>query len=422
MPSSKFSTMKLPRLFASLALLIAALSPGFAQSSVTTERTVGAPVTTVETRTFVNAEGKTVTERVTTDVQTESAAVSKTFSAAVVISNRAGKDYDDKIAVLEDLLSARITDLGFNLLSREVVVDNLRKFDPATASAARPADSLDAQLTDQSSALRLAQNMGADYIVQASITSYAATKREVKAYGNNLNNYEYTLRVTYKILDAQGGGSLTGDVAKASRTEQATANASSAVEGIFDDLLDEATTQITSSLRTRVAAGKIAAPKAGAKLVTITIKPEAADLFIPDVRINAENVVTVGESKFKVTPFNATVEVDGVAVGSAPGQITLRPGFSKLRISREGFDTWERTISASEGQVLSVAMKMSAEGYARFKDATSFLNELKNGAKLTDAEVKKIEGEAKSLENSFFKVDTKENFRYILPDRYKEVK
>lgn len=411
--------MKLPRLFASLALLIAALSPGFAQSTVTTERTVGAPVTTVETRTFVNAEGKTVTERVTTNVQTERAAVSKTFSAAVVISNRAGKDYDDKISVLEDLLSARITDLGFSLLSREVVVDNLRKFDPNSASAARPADSLDAQLTDQSSALRLAQNMGADYIVQASITSYAATKRTVTAYGNTLNNYDYTLRVTYKILDASGGGSLTGDVAKATRTEQATANASSEVQGIFDDLLDEATAQITSSLRTRIAAGKITAPKPAATLVTITIMPEAADLFIPDVRINAENVVTVGESKFKVTPLNATVEVDGVAVGTAPGKITLRPGFSKLRISREGFDTWERTISASDGQVLSVAMKMSAAGYARFKDATSFLNELKNGTKLTDAEVKKIEGEAKSLENSFFKVDTKENFRFILPDRYK---
>jgi len=411
--------MKLPRLFASLALLIAALSPGFAQSTVTTERTVGAPVTTVETRTFVNAEGKTVTERVTTNVQTERAAVSKTFSAAVVITNRAGKDYDDKISVLEDLLSARITDLGFSLLSREVVVDNLRKFDPNSVSAARPADSLDAQLTDQSSALRLAQNMGADYIVQASIASYAATKRTVTAYGNTLNNYDYTLRVTYKILDASGGGSLTGDVAKATRTEQATANASSEVQGIFDDLLDEATAQITSSLRTRIAAGKITAPKPAATLVTITIMPEAADLFIPDVRINAENVVTVGESKFKVTPLNATVEVDGVAVGTAPGKITLRPGFSKLRISREGFDAWERTISASEGQVLNVAMKMSAAGYARFKDATSFLNELKNGTKLTDAEVKKIEGEAKSLENSFFKVDTKENFRFILPDRYK---
>ncbi|AKC81613.1 hypothetical protein IMCC26134_00375 [Verrucomicrobia bacterium IMCC26134] len=417
--------MKLTRLFASFALLIAALSPGFAQSTVTTERTVSAPVTSVETRTFVNAEGKTVTERVTTNVQVESEAVAETtapksYTAAVVITNRAGKDYDTKISVLEDLLTARITDLGFRLLTREVVVDNLRKFDPATASAGRPADSLEAQFTDQSSALRLAQNMGADYIVQASITSYAETKREVKAYNTNFTNYDYTLRVTYKILDATGGGSLTGDVAKATRTEQGTANSTALVEGIFDDLLDQTTNQITSSLRTRIAAGRITAPKAAAKLVTITIKPEAADLFIPDVRINAENVVTIGESKFKVTPLNATVEVDGVAVGTAPGQITLRPGFSKLRLSREGFDSWERTISATDGQVLNVAMKMSADGYARFKDATAFINDLKNGAKLTDAEVKKIEGEAKMLENSFFKVDTKENFRFILPDRYKE--
>jgi hypothetical protein len=147
---------------------------------------------------------------------------------------------------------------------------------------------------------------------------------------------------------------------------------------------------------------------------------EAADLFIPDVRIGAENVVTVGESKFKVTPLNATVEVDGVAVGTAPGKITLKPGFSRLRLSREGFQTWERTINAVEGQTLSVALSMTESGLARFRESTAFLNELKNGAKLTDAKVKEIEGQAKALENSFFKVDTKENFRFILPDRYQE--
>jgi PEGA domain len=417
--------MKLTRLFALLALFTAAFSWGTAQTTVTTEHSVAAPVTTVETRTYVTPDGKSVTERVTTNVQTEREAVAKstapkTYTAAVVVSNRAGKEYDNKILVLQDLISARITDLGFSLLSREIVVDNLRKFDANTASADRPSNSLDAQLTEQSSALRLAQNMGADYIVQASITSYAATKRQVKAYGLDYTNHEYSLRVTYAILDASGGGSLTSDIAKPTRTEQVSANETNMVEGVFDDLLDEATKQITDSLRTRIAAGRITAPKLAAKLVTITIKPEAADLFIPDVRINAENVVTVGESKFKVTPLSATVEVDGVAVGTAPGQITLRRGFSKLRISREGFDTWERTISAVDGQVLTVAMKMSDDGYARFRDATAFINDLKNGAKLTDAHVKEIEGKAKMLENSFFKVDTKENFRFILPDRYKE--
>ncbi len=415
--------MKLPRLLALVCALGLAF-PAFAQSSVTTERTAEATAT-----------------------------ATKTYSAALVVSNRAGAAYDEKIAPLEDLLSARLTDLGFSLISREIVTSGLRNFVPpsapvsrdpvttTTAAAAASSDSgaivaasatttvtgqnpsaaAEAAFLDQTSALRLAQNLGADYLIHASITSYAETKRTTTAYGNMLNNYDYTLRVAYKVLDAQGGGSLTGDVAKATRTEQANAHSSSLVGGIFDDLLDETTTQIVSSLRTRRDAGRIAAAKPAAKAVTITLAVEAADLFIPDVRIDAENVVSVGESKFKVTPLNATVEVDGVAVGTAPGPLTLKPGFSRLRLSREGFQTWERTINAVEGQTLTVALTMTEAGLARFKQSTAFLNELKTKAKLTDAEVKEIEGKAKALENSFFKVDTKENFRFILPDRYKEL-
>jgi hypothetical protein len=53
-------------------------------------------------------------------------------------------------------------------------------------------------------------------------------------------------------------------------------------------------------------------------------------------------------------------------------------------------------------------MELSADGYARWKETTSFLNDQKNGAKLTDAQVKVLEGQAKMLENSGFKVNTKE--------------
>jgi hypothetical protein len=420
--------MKLPRLLA-LACVLGLALPASAQSTVTTERTVETPATAVQTRTTVAADGTTITEKVTTITQREREAVAKTYTAALVVSNRAGADYDGKIAPLEDLLAARLTDLGFNLLSREIVTSGLRNFVPPSApvtttvsTAQNPSAAAEAAFLDQTSALRLAQNLGADYLLHASITSYADTKRTTTAYGNTLNNYEYTLRVAYKLLDAQAGGSLTGDVVKATRTEQANANSSSLVGGIFDDLLDDAARQITASLRTRRDTGRIAAAKPAAKAVTITLAVEAADLFIPDVRIGAENVVTVGESKFKVTPLNATVEVDGVAVGTAPGKITLKPGFSRLRLSREGFQTWERTINAVEGQTLSVALSMTESGLARFKESTEFLNDLKNGAKLTDAKVKEIEGQAKALENSFFKVDTKENFRFILPDRYQELK
>jgi hypothetical protein len=410
--------MKLPRLLALVGILGFGLSLP-AQSTVTTERTVEPPATVVQTRTTVGADGTSVTEKITTTTQREREAVAKTYSAAIVVSNRAGAKYDDQLAPLEDLLSARLADLGFQLVSRELVASNLRGFVPPGAptdsESTRAAAAAEAALLDQSSALRLAQSLGTDYVLHASITSYAETQRNVTAYGQSLANHEFTLRVAYKILDAQGGGALTGDVVKAVRTEQGNAHASAEIGGLFADLLDDAAGQITTSLQGRIAANRIAAAKPAAKAVTITLAVEAADLFIPDIRINTENVVSIGESKLKISPLNATVEVDGVAVGTAPGSISLKPGVSHLRLSHEGFQSWERTINAVDGQTLSIALAMTESGLARFRESTAFLNELKNGAKLTDAQVKLLEGKAKSLENSFFKVETKENFRFLLP-------
>ena len=113
------------------------------------------------------------------------------------------------------------------------------------------------------------------------------------------------------------------------------------------------------------------------------------------MRIGAENAVSISDSTFKVSALAATVEIDGIAVGSAPGQVTARAGLHKLRVVREGFKPWERTVNLSQGQKLNVPLEMSEAGYARWKDATAFLNELKNGAKLTDAEVKLLEGQAR---------------------------
>lgn len=386
----------------------------FAQPGVQTERSVSTPATNTETRT-IEVNGRPATERVTTTTVREVETTTRTYKAAIFITNRAGAQYDSKISSLEDYISSQVTDLGFNVLTRELVVDSLRKFDPAVASKPRPAESLDAQLTEQSSALRLAQNMGVDYIIQASIAGVTNQDNKVSAYGVNMVNQERTLRVTYKIVDAGGGGSLTGDTVRITKTYQQTATSGTDTEGAIDEMLDQAAQKITSGLKVRVAQNRIAPATAKANFVSMTIQVEAADMMIPDVRIGAENTVTIGESKFKLAPLNANVEVDGVSVGTAPGKISIRPGFAKLRVTREGFKPWERTVNAVEGQTLTVALAMSDDGYARWKDATAFINQLKNNAKLTDGQVKVLEGYGKMLSESFSRMDTKENVKYVIP-------
>ncbi|MBE35018.1 MAG: PEGA domain-containing protein [Opitutaceae bacterium] len=374
------------------------------------------------------------------------AAEDTSYTTAVIVNNRAGAEYDSQLAVLEDLLAGKLSDQGFSIMSRDLIIDAARGINPASDDDF--GSSLSDQLVDQSSALRLAQSMGADYILSSSITSLTKRKRNVNAYGVKLANYVYTLRLSYTVVDANGGGSVTGGVVTATKTEQNTVHsnegfrvvapdpstpaapagspAANADEGlmratkrtvavayldpnmepILADLLDDATTQIASALRTKAAQNRIAAPKSKAGPVSITLNVETADLYIPDVQLGPENTVSIKDGKLAIAPLNVTVEVDGVAVGSAPGKISLRPGLSKLRLTREGYKTWERTINAREGQTLTIAMQMSPEGLARWEELTAFMNTLKNGAKLTDAQVQVLQGKAKMLQNSGFKVDT----------------
>ena len=64
-------------------------------------------------------------------------------------------------------------------------------------------------------------------------------------------------------------------------------------------------------------------------------------------------------------------------------------------------------INAMPGQKLRFTMQLSEAGYNRWKDNVKFLQDLENDRKLTDAEVKSIEGFAKMLEQSGYKVDIK---------------
>ena len=215
--------MKLVRFFVLLGVLMAPASiPVFAQSTVTTERETGAPATTVETKTYVK-DGKTVTERVTTTVQHEREAVSKVYKAAVFVSNRAGKDYDDKVASLEDYVTGQVTDLGVSVISRETAANAVARIDGAAANAT------DTALAQGSSAVRLAQTLGADYLLQVTLTGFDTSARTIDAYGVKAVNVTDTVRVTYKILDGATGGSLTADTVKASKLVQQSGTSASAL-------------------------------------------------------------------------------------------------------------------------------------------------------------------------------------------------
>jgi hypothetical protein len=395
--------LRTPSAFTAIIALLLSASVGSAQE---VQRSAPTTATKVETRTY-DQDGKKVTERVLTTTVKEVETVSKpdAYRTAIFVSNRTGRVHDDKVLALEDYITARVTDQGLTVISRETALNAVGKLDPGAAD-----NELDAKLADNTSAVRLAQTLGADYLLQVTLTGFDAKQHNVAAYGVKATNDERTVRVSYKILDGATGGSLAADTVKVSKVIQQSGTAAEDHSDVLNELLDEASLKVATSLKAKLKRRPLAA-SAEQSLVSVTITTEAADLMIPDVRISGENTVTISESKFKVIPLAVNVEVDGISVGSAPGTVQVKRGLSKLRVTREGFKPWERTVNFANGQSLNVALTMSDAGYARWKDSTAFINELKNGAKLTDGEVKVLEGKAQMLKQSGIKVDTKEGIK-----------
>lgn len=325
--------------------------------------------------------------------------------AAIFVANRAEKSLDDKLATFEDFISSRLTGKGFSVISREAVTD-------AVSSLAKDSKQteLDQMLANNSSMLRLGKMLGADFIIVASISSFGTDRQVLEAL--KTVNMIYNLRVTYKVLDGAQGSTLAADTFKVRRTAQSTDGNRIESTDVINELLDEASETVAAGLSKRPM--QIAA--ADAKLVEFSIACGMQDLAqlpvsVPDIRLTPDNTVVVEQKRLEVQSLDVTVELDGVMAGSAPNTFKTAPGLHKLRLTREGFKDWERTINIMEGQKLKVALQMTDAGYQRWKDNTAFLDSLDRGRKLTDAEVKRIEGEAQRLRQSGSKVDIKKDIK-----------
>lgn len=339
---------------------------------------------------------------------------------AIIVQNRASAALNDQVAVLEDLVSSRVAGKGFSVMSRDDVTRSMRDYstgkDPNGELTA-----LDRSLEDNSSALRLAQNLGADYILVPSILSLGTDKVAYNGNGISTVNIAHKLRVSYKIIEAGEGGAVRGGAFVSEKDIRQTEGVQTESSDILNDLMDDAAQQLADAIADNAKA--LPAQVAKAAMVNLTVActmtdPRQQPILVSALGITPDNHVVVTNQPVVVEPMDVTVELDGVAIGSAPGTFQARPGLHKIRLSREGFDDWARTVNIYDGQTLRVALQMSNAGYARWADTTAFLAGLDKDRKLTDAEVKRIEGIAEFFKNSHYRVDTKENVHVTYKSLY----
>ena len=323
---------------------------------------------------------------------------------AIFTANRAEAELNDQLPIFEDMMIAQVTDLGFEVISREVALgaagDLLKKSE---------VNELDALLSDQTSSLRLSQNLGADYLLFATLMGLDVEQRAVNAYGVTYDNNIYTLRTSYRVLDGNTGASLTAGMVEPTRTIQQTKHSQTSTTGLVRELLAKASREMASNLGQKSAQGAIREVNVADSQVDFQIAITLNDVQFPEVVLDADGRAHLSSSSVNVQPLAVAVDLDGFTIGStgtgAAAVLSASPGLHRIRLAREDLVTVERMVNIHEGMQLTMTMQLTDKARAKWQQDTLFLDTLKRRAELTDAEVERVRGLAQQLRQSGYRVD-----------------
>lgn len=101
----------------------------------------------------------------------------------------------------------------------------------------------------------------------------------------------------------------------------------------------------------------------------------------------------------------ANVELDGILVGQTPCAITAGRGMHEIKISREGLKTYSAVINLTGQNRYDITLAPSDETLAKFNEQMAYIRKLNQNEKVTDAQIKVLEGYAKMLRQSGYRVD-----------------
>ena len=334
--------------------------------------------------------------------------VPQRYSAAIFVKNRPADVSAEKVMVLEDYIAAQVDKFCFTTISREDTLNAVARFATAGANvgtAVDPQKDLDRILSDETSALRLAQQMGVDYILIASITAYINDRQQTDAYGATTDIRSAQMDVTYRLLGRVQGQVITSDSVTATEKVRQSPNLKQERD-LIDVVIRRCAQSIGESVGKRCAEATVTSPNTLPVEVPFRIVCTMQDMIIPGVVTDAATgrYVVSGVS-WNLLPTNAAIEMDGLVVGNSPEMLNVFPGLHKVSITCEGFRPWSRTINVRPGMSLNVPLQLTDEGLIRWRSQLEFMQTVTQRQQLVDADVDRIRATAEFIRNSRMVLD-----------------
>lgn len=329
-----------------------------------------------------------------------SASAAESSTAALQLKNNAGPSLESHLGAFEDSISSRFNNEGLKIISARGAID----------SASGQEDSTAAGVLDGSSLQRLAQSLGAEFALSATITSYNKNTKTYDTYGVKGTNIIHTLRVSYQLLDTADGGSVLSDTISTSATVRQTENLSDDGGDTLSQLLDEAASKLAEAFaaKTKRTDLKAIAASNAKNEVTFSLAITAQTIAIPSVVAREDGTFDVKPSSYSVEPANFAVELDGVTIGTAGTKtdFTALPGLHRLTVSRDGYKDWTKMVNIRQGMNLKIEATQTPAELAKMKDIISYFQNLSNSTTMTSAEAEVLKGKAQALRQSGYRIDT----------------
>jgi hypothetical protein len=319
-------------------------------------------------------------------------------------------------AVLESELSSCLSGAGASVVSRSDVINGIARFsDDGSNSGEAGIESraVEQALSNQASALRLAQLLGADGIIIVTATQYNEESSTFNGGDLGIGSTTvrtYTFGSSYQILSGDTGSSVSGGSVTSQRKLKDSEDLSERTDPI-NGLLSDASGKLCAAITSNAGAMTSIASSASSVRSPVKIELFASGLEVPNIVVtdNGENMV--GTTRLPLSPVGARVYVDGVLTGSAPDTLSLSQGVHRLRIDHPLFAPLEEIVNVRGGddaQSFTFAMILSPQGRSEWERNVEVLESLKTGEVLREATLIQVRAFAEFLRNSRVDIDTSE--------------
>ena len=321
---------------------------------------------------------------------------------AVVAETAAG-------AVSPAMLAAIETEIGGAVAGTGVRVVN-----PSEVIAAR--SSGEGEPDDDASLVRLAEAVGADWLLVAGVASAGDDSADTVVSGRQFRRVSRSIRGSWRLVAATDAASIAGGPFDGVASLMQAAENDGVATSVSRDLDQQAATAVGSTIASALAAdapeiarrrGDAAAPAA---VGYVRVEAVLDGLVVPEIVQDEQGRWVVGNTSLPVLAGGAEVALDGFVVGSTPSVIDARPGPHRLTLTRQGVQSWSRSIRVTGGkkddpQVIRAGLQLDGKTRDQYLANAAAMEGLKQGAALTAAQVEAINGFATFLQQSGYRID-----------------